>query len=122
MSYEFAVGTTVGGMVNVESLGCPAPRPGYEAFSSMLTLGDGSVRGVGYPRASWTFDFLSGAQRAALKAFCPGASAKVYVRTMDAGRSYHTWEAVMVWNAQEENDSGICLDLRVDFRLISEVE
>src|SRR5512142_323364 len=58
------------------------PQWTYEPYSSYANLGDGTRRGLGFPVATWHWQFLRDTQREALRALCPGLSASVYVRTL----------------------------------------
>ena len=80
------------------------PKSTYTPYSSEQQLVSGLVRGVGYPTATWIWNVITREERDALRTFCPGKSANVYIRTktMDSADSYQSFSAVMVWSTQEE--------------------
>ena len=118
--YQYEIGPTYAGMTNVEELATPLPPPRstFKPYSQAVNLGNGRVRGNGWPVAEWRFGFLKQAQRDQLRAFCPGASACVYIktRTNDSADSYQVYTATMVWPQSEERDAdGRRLDFVVEF-------
>lgn len=96
---EFEIGTTFGGMTNVESLTTPLPAPksNYLPYARVHNRGDGGTRGVGFPIATWTFPILSAEQYNQLKSFCSGSSADVYIRTKLDDDTYADFQAKMLW-------------------------
>lgn len=119
MQYEFMIGTTQAGMTNVEALSTPLPAPDatYQAYEDQIQLGSGAVRGVGPAICTWHWGFITSTQRAALRAFCTGAAATVYIKTMDDSLAYHTYRATMIWPQAEEVDAGRLLDVEINFKL-----
>lgn len=119
MQYEFMIGTTQGGMTNVEALSAPMPAPDatYQAYEDQIQLASGAVRGVGPAICTWNWGFITSAQRAALRAFCTGASATVYIKTLDDSLAYHTYRATMIWPQAEEVDAGRLLSVEINFKL-----
>lgn len=117
--YSYEIGATGPGLVNVESLTVPLPAPKgiFQDYTEVIELGDGTVRGVGFPAAVWRWGFLTQAQRDQLRTFCTGASNEVYIktRTNDSADSYGLYTAVMVWPT-EEKDAQRRLDFAVLFR------
>lgn len=73
----FASGT--GGLVTLDSLGVSMPNPIWQPAVSRAKLGNNSGRLLGLPTAQWQWGFLSQAARDALRAYCPGATAQVYI-------------------------------------------
>jgi hypothetical protein len=96
---EFEIGTTEGGMTDVELLTTPVPAPksSYQPYARVYNTGNGGTRGVGSPIATWTFPLLSVDQYNQLKSFCPGSSANVYIRTKLDDDSYADFQAKMIW-------------------------
>ena len=116
MSYEYKIGTTLGGMVTLASLGVPAPQQVFTPFSQYIRLGDGSSKGVGFPTCEWSFGFLSEADRDALKSYCAGASATVYIRTLDQDLDWQNYEALLIWPENgEERRNGATIDIVLRF-------
>jgi hypothetical protein len=105
-------------LVNVETLfgDINAPKPSYISYVDHFDLGDGTRRGVGRPRATWSWGLLSVTHRDLLRAYCPGDSARVYVRTRryESADGMATFTAVVLWPAEEQRDS---LSVRVPFGL-----
>lgn len=125
-SYEIGTSTTT--RVNVELLTStslipfPPPRSTFQPYSQPVELGDATVRGAGYPVAEWHWDFLTTPQRDALRAFCTGASATVYVKTktMETANTYGTFQAIMLWPPAEERiEKGDRSDFNLVFRCIA---
>lgn len=117
MSYEYKIGTTLGGMVTLESLGVPAPEQTFVKYSQSVQLGDGTSKGVGWPSCEWRFGFLTETQRDALKAYCPNASAEVFIRTFDEDLDYQNYECVLIWPSNgEERTVGASIDVTLQFQ------
>ncbi|RJR09998.1 hypothetical protein C4588_04215 [Candidatus Parcubacteria bacterium] len=125
--YDFKIGMTYENMVNVESLAdntMPAPRTTFTQYSEMRLLADGSQRGIGAPTCEWNFGILKKAQRDALRAYCPGASTVVYIRTRtNDNDTYKNYQAIMNWPIFSENRemTGVRIDFIVTFRNLIEV-
>lgn len=66
----------------------------YQPYSKAATLGDGTKRGLGYPRARWLFKGLRPEQRENLKDFISALSAEVYIRTPtnETAAGVRTWD------------------------------
>jgi hypothetical protein len=81
-----------------------APRWTFKPSSKPVQLGDGSVRGAGWATAEWTWDIMTTTQRDWLRAFIPGQSAEVWIktRTMDSITSGTVFRAIAVWPIESE--------------------
>lgn len=119
---EFAIGTTQAGMVTLKSLGIPDPLPGYEPYSQDFDQADALVSGHGWALDVWRWGFLSLVQLASLRAYCPGRSAQVYIRTVKDGKVAAEFRAVLIWQKKENRVSGKVLDVVLQFRLLEELE
>jgi hypothetical protein len=123
--YDFEIGLTEVGMVNLEELDVPvfAPRSTYKQYQVEIDLGDLTVRGFGRPSATWRWGFLTLDQRDQLREFCDGKSARVYIQTKrrDDTEEYVVFYAVMVWPEEEEVTAGRVLDFELRFRDLVEV-
>lgn len=98
--YEYAIGTTVENLQNLEDdLGIMPPHPApFQEWAAEYEAGDGRVHGDGWPSATWHFDYLTAAHIAALRTYCTGKSANVYIRTLKPDHtSYGTYSAIMRW-------------------------
>ncbi len=117
---EFAIGTTLAGMQALSAMSIPAPQSTFRPYSTDIRLGDGTMRGMGFPVATWHWGFLSAAQRDVLKAFCAGQSALVYLRTTKDNMVFDDYQAVMVWPTEEERAAGRVLDFTLEFHRLVE--
>jgi hypothetical protein len=61
---------------------------------------------------------MSSANRNALRAYCTGKSARVYIRTRknDSSDAYVTYSAVMLWPDDEERFASRRLNFAIEFR------
>jgi len=118
--YSYQIGTTYGGLTNLESLTTPVapPKSSFIPYSQSLALGSGSVRGGGWATAIWSWGFLTQAQRNQLRTFCTGKSASVYINTRknDTSDAYQVYTAVMVWPDEEIKDHGFRTDFQIVFQ------
>ena len=96
---EFEIGTTFGGLTNIEALSEPLPLPksNYLPYARTPNKGNGGTRGVGSPIAQWAFGVLTVEQYNQLKTFCPGSSADIYIRTKLDDDTYADFQAKMIW-------------------------
>jgi len=96
---EFEIGTTEGGMTNIEDLTTPLPAPksNYLPYARVVNKGNGGTRGVGSPVAQWIFGVLTLEQYNQLKTFCPDSSADVYIRTKLDSDTYADFQAKLIW-------------------------
>jgi hypothetical protein len=103
---SFKIGLTSGSMLSLSALQTPVddPKSTYHPYSQLIGLGNGMVRGGGWPTATWTWKILNQAQRDQLREYCVNQSALVYIttRTLDTSSSYTTFQAVMIWPTAEE--------------------
>lgn len=113
-------------LTNVESLtvasgeAMKAPKGDFEPYSQPLNLGNGGVRGGGWPVASWKWGVMTRPQRNALRAYCTGASAAVYIKTTikDSSDAYAIYSAAMIWPLPEERDATRRVGFEVKFRAL----
>lgn len=125
---DYQIGVSSGSLMNLSALAVSGstvevsyPKSTYMPYSSEQQLVSGLVRGVGYPVAVWIWGVITREERDALRSFCPGKSANVYIRTktMDSADSYATFAAVMVWNTQEEErDTQRRIGLKITFQTL----
>ncbi len=111
---------TYNNLVNVETLATPAfapksvPKPWYQGVDT----GDGLARGMGRPVTSWQFGYVTQAFRNALRLFCTGKSARVYVRSREIDNSddFITYQGAMLWPDLENREATRRISFSVDFR------
>ncbi len=127
---DYRIGLTSGSMASLDSIPSPSgsgvvsvtpPKSTFTPYSDEQQLVSGLVRGVGYPKAVWIWNVLTREERDALRQYCPGKSANVYIKTktMDSSDSYHTYAAVMVWPTQEEQrDFQRRLEFKITFQTL----
>ena len=115
---EFAIGLTEMDLTNIEELDVPleSPKSEYEPYARIVNLGSGGRRGVGFPRAMWTFGLLTVEQRDQLKEFCPGASAQVVIRTKLNDDTYMNFDATMIWTDNEDRWFSVKRNYQILFR------
>lgn len=126
--YSFEIGLTEEGMTNLENLAIPIIPPAwsYTEYPLEIQLPNGKVRGMGFPQATWHWDALKADEREALRVFCSGKSAEVYIKTPinedDNGLSYSVFQGIMVWPAGENPTVQIYPDFTIQFRHLIEIE
>ena len=108
---EFKIAALAGGVAGLallSALTAPVPDPVsfWRDYQEQTELGNLTVRGLGYPSADWLFPRLTVAERTQLKTFCAGASAVVYIRTLNHAGSYANYKAVLVWPQEERCRAG----------------
>lgn len=118
--YSYEIGTT-STTTNLESLTTPVypPRSVFVEYTREYDKADGQVGGDGYPMAIWHFDLLTQAQVTQLRAFCPGKSANVYIKTRRPDGTFAKYSAVMIWPSdlmRKRVAGGKYLDVEIQFR------
>ncbi len=105
-------------MVTLASLGIPEPKHFYKYSGERRDTIDGGVKALGAPQAVWHWDFCRQAWRDALKVYCPGSYAIVYIETRvhDNSDSYDVFTARMIWPEEEEKDAFRRMDFDIEFR------
>ncbi len=101
---DYRIGTSQVNMTAIETLGLPVPRSIFRDYAERVMAASGRTFGRGYPACSWVFSLLTSSQRHALKTYCTGASAVVYIRTLANDDTYHNYRAIMHWPDEEERD------------------
>lgn len=88
MSSEFMIGltTSVYDFLPLDTLldttASIDPDWSFQQFSTSIRLGDGTLKGVGFPIAKWRWNIMEDLNRQALKAFVGSdLSAQLYIRT-----------------------------------------
>jgi hypothetical protein len=128
--YDYQIGLTSGSMAKLENLTLTSgsvvtsvpvdyPKSTMKPYADSIPLVSGLVRGIGYPTATWIWSVIPQNQRDALRQFCPGQSANVYIRTktMDNADVYANYSAVMIWpTLEEERDASRRMNLKITFK------
>ena len=91
----YEIGTTLVGMVTLASLNIPDPESQFIEYAASTRLGDGRVRGMGYPQTTWHYGFLKNTWYDILRAYCTGASANIFIATMDNNQDWVRYTAVI---------------------------
>ncbi len=118
----FKIGLSQIGMVTLASLGIPEPLSGYQPYSQDFDQADAMVSGIGWATDTWRWAFLTLAQISALRTFCPGKSARVYIQTLSDGKIAREYLAILIWPKKETRTAGKALDVSLEFRLLEELE
>ena len=117
----YRIGTTSGNMVSLESLGIPLPKAAIVDYAEYITLGDGTNRGTGWLCCEWRWAHLTLTQLAALRAYCTGESAAVYIQTLTETGTYAVYTATMVWPVRKPPKVDFVMDFAVEFRAMTAV-
>ena len=98
---NFYIGLTLGGLVDVTTLSADAEAPlgDFRRWTDTADLGNALSRALGRPIATWYWCFIPPSMRVALMTYCPGKSARVFIRTEDDPNLHTTavYEAAMLW-------------------------
>ncbi len=115
-------------MKNVEDLTTlpetpSTPKGNWQPWAQAIPLGDGLARGLGRPLAQWQWnyganDFVGHALRDALRTYCTGKSARVWIhtKTLDSSDVYTFYEAALWWPDSETREAGRRLKFELTFR------
>lgn len=121
MAYEYKIGSTLGGLALLSSLGIPAPKHAFVPYSVEVDLGDGSQAGQGWATDEWHWDFLTASQRATLRTYVTGKSAKIFIRDLiDDGATWKNFEVEAIWPTVEDRQAGRRLSFTLQFRAMVE--
>jgi hypothetical protein len=114
---DFAIGTTPENMVDISTMGLADPKA-FFLFGVRRTMINGQAKDTGAPRAIWRWGFIRQAARDALRVYCPGASATVYIRTrkLDNADAFVVYQAIMVWPDDEDLDGFRRIGFEIQFR------
>lgn len=95
------------------------PIPDYLRWNESIDLGNALARGQGRPSCTWTWTNIDTAVFATLQGYCPGKSARVYIRTINNLRlgTYQSYIAAMLWTDVEDvHGSTSQMPFKVEFR------
>jgi len=102
---NYSIGTSIGSLVDVTTLSGDAVAPigDFLRWSESIDLGDGLARGMGRAVATWYWCWIPPQMRIALRIYCSGKSARVYIRTEDdpSLSTSAVFQAAMIWPDNE---------------------
>ena len=114
--------TPVSGMLlyrmrNLTALNVSHPKGYFRPFVEQRRLGNGQLRNLGRPVATWTWGLVARAQRDVLRTYCTGPSASVYIRTStnESGDTFATYSAIVDWPDESDRQSGRRLNFVLTF-------
>lgn len=117
--YQYMIGATEGTMELLPIAGIrAAPQAGYRPYAGTITLGDGTLRGQGYPIVTWHYAFVTVAERDVFfDLLDEGAlSGEAFIRTRLPDSTWATFQCVMNMPTGEENlQVGKILGFDVEF-------
>lgn len=114
----FEIGSTLGGMVTLADLNPPVINPlgEFDEVSDTVVLGNGLVRGLGFPRARWVYGFILSNQFDQLASFVSsGVSGNVFIATRLNDDSYLRYSANMILPISPQNRAGRYIDITFEF-------
>jgi hypothetical protein len=118
----YEIGTVLGSCATLTSLSIVNPESNFTDYPDTIKLADGTIRGKGFPLASWHFGYLSSAQYDALRAFCAPASAAACIATMNNDRDFIRYDCVMLMPDTFVVRAGRYVDVTVEFSHLVEAE
>lgn len=121
MAYLYRIGATEVGLTLLSTLNIVAPKHTYKPYARTTILGNGRKKGLGYPEATWHWDYVTKDQRDAIRAYVDNLSKEVFITTRVEDDSYADFSAIMNWVEEEEKDAGRRFDLNIVFTHLIEV-
>jgi len=130
---QYMIGTSVIGMVNVDTIvGMHLPRGSFRLYPMVYVGADGRTVGDGRPTASWRFDVLTQSELNALRAYLASGStylmsAPVYIKTRLDDGTFSTFSAIMHWPEDVESKripasaGGVYQDVEIVFTALQQV-
>jgi len=126
---DYLIGTTQLNMVDPETIlnargRIFAPKADTITYAGRVTLGNGHSRDTGYQKTAWRWGFLYVDQYDNFKqAYCPGASANVFIKTLKNDGTYGVFSAIMHWPEKESDreTSWVVSDVVVTFTHMVEI-
>lgn len=121
--YDYEIGATVGGMVNVETIIDNAPRSIFHRWPTVYVRGDGSTEGDGLPQAEWIWDYISQTDKATLRAFLLSGSTwlksdTMVIATLRDDGVFDDFNCIMHWPEDTEENrltSGMYENFKIKF-------
>lgn len=80
----------------------------FKQYATASKLGDGKLKGQGFPIAVWRWNHMTNANREVFRTFCLDLSATVYIHTPTNESSagdliWKTFQAMMNWTPEDED-------------------
>ncbi len=97
MASTYRIGTATNNKVTLDTLVGRDPQPAAAHYASYSMLGDGTARGVGWLQCEWRWFAISRDEITALRTYCTGTSAAVYITTIDTDGVFTGYSATMIW-------------------------
>ena len=96
--YEYEIGANAGARTIVEDLSASMPPPNgtHNRYTIVRVGGDGISVGDGFPRVTWTFEYLPIADFNILMAFITGASTSVSIKTRLDDGTYQAYATAIM--------------------------
>jgi hypothetical protein len=122
MTHSFKIGTSAS-TTYLYNLTTKIPEPAwtYDDHLDEIELGNGYVRAVGWIQASWHWGYLTTAQYAQLKVFCPTKSSRIYFASKTNTGGYDDFIGTAVMPQSLDIHNGKMIDVTVNFRDVEAV-
>ena len=92
---NYEIGTTYAGMVDIRTAEIIEPESDFFEYVEASALGNGHVRGMGLPYAEWHFTYLTADQYDALRSYCTGLSAEIFIATPDSSNTLKRYSGIL---------------------------
>lgn len=121
MAHIVKIGTTYGALALLSTYSVSNPDLVTPAviYSKAVSLQSGGALGVGWAACAWKWKTFSTAERTALRVVIPGASAAVFIETMDEGYAGQVYTAIARWPELKPETSHL---FPFDLRFVNMVE
>lgn len=86
-----------GGIQALTAVGIAQEPRGEWAEGEAVVVGDGNARYLGFPVATWKWNYIRQASRDALRLYCPGASQELYIQTINNEEEFAAYRAILHW-------------------------
>lgn len=114
-SYKIGTANTVDDFKLLSDWEVVDPQSDFFEYSTTAKMANGVIRGLGYPRATWHYGYLTSAQYEIMRDFCSGASANVYIATMINDGTFSAYSAVMSVPENYTIRAGTYIDVTFQF-------
>lgn len=119
----YQVGTSLGGLVTLESLGIPDPKGFYMPGAEQRALVSGGVRNVGLPRVLWHWGFISQVTYDALREYFTEACDHLFIesRTTEHSDVFSHFEVLSAWPLEPEIEYYRRISFDIKFNVLGEI-